>query len=163
MTRRITTLVVHCSASGNGRALSAVGLTAAQVIDGWHRARGFKREWRRRTEFNPGLESIGYHWVIDLDGQVYTGRAPDEIGAHALGHNLDSLGVCLVGFDQFTRAQWAALRELVADVRRDWPTVRVLGHRDLPNVAKTCPGFDVTAWDAGAREPVFGHICEARP
>lgn len=53
--------------------------------------------------------------------------------------------------------------ELVADVRRTWPTVRVLGHRDLPGVAKTCPGFDVTAWDVGAREPVHGHICAQDP
>lgn len=163
MARRITRLVVHCAASPNGRALSSNGLTAAQVIDGWHRARGFKRDWRWRADVNPGLESIGYHWIIDLDGRVLTGRAQDEVGAHAIGHNFDSLGACLVGTDRFTVAQWHALRALVADVRRTWPTVRVLGHRDLPGVAKTCPGFDVTAWDVGAREPVHGHVCAQDP
>ncbi|RTL22141.1 MAG: N-acetylmuramoyl-L-alanine amidase [Rhodocyclaceae bacterium] len=158
--RPIARMIIHCAASPNGQRLSHDGLTAAHVIDDWHRARGFKRDWRRRAKWNPSLESIGYHWVIDTDGAVYTGRAVEEIGAHAVGFNLDSVGVCLVGTDAFTPAQWFALRGLVETVRRDWPIVHVLGHRDLPNVAKTCPGFDVYAWDAGSREPVHGHICQ---
>lgn len=158
--RPITKLVIHCAASPNGRRLSTPALNAAQVIDEWHRVRGFKREWRRRAEFNPGLGHIGYHWVIDTDGHLFTARAVDEVGAHAAGHNQDSLGLCLVGTDAFTLAQWAALRQLVGDIRQQWPIVQVMGHRDLPDVHKTCPGFDVYAWDTGAREPVHGHLCQ---
>lgn len=163
MIRHITRLVIHCAASPNGRRLGRGGLSAAQIIDEWHRARGFKREWRRRAEFNPGLESIGYHWVIDTDGAVSSGRAQDEVGAHAFGHNLDTLGVCLVGTDAFTVIQWAALRDLLAEQRRQWPNLQAVGHRDLPGVNKACPGFDVYAWDAGSREPVHGHITEETP
>lgn len=157
--RQVSLLIIHCAASPNGRRLGVRGLSAAQVIDGWHRARGFKRNWRARAEFNPGLESIGYHWVIDTDGTTFSGRHPDEIGAHAAGHNIDSLGVCLAGTDQFTPAQWVALRGLVETQRRTWPNLQAMGHRDLPDVKKICPGFDVYAWDAGSREPVHGHIC----
>lgn len=158
MNSPIRTMIVHCAASPNGKALTRNGMTAAQVIDEWHRARGFERAWRARTDWNPGLRSIGYHWVIDCDGTVYSGRGLDEVGAHAAGHNTGSLGVCLVGTDKFTPAQWAALRGLVEKARHNWPNLQVLGHRDLPNVAKSCPGFDVAAWETGGREPLKGHI-----
>ena len=160
MSRHITRLIIHCAASPNGRRLSTTGLSATQIIDEWHRERGFKRDWKRRAEWNPGLGHIGYHWVIDTDGCIHSGRAMDEVGAHAAGYNTDSIGVCLVGTDAFTPAQWVALRGLVERIRQEWPIVHVLGHRDLPGVHKTCPGFDVYAWDAGSREPVHGHICQ---
>lgn len=163
MNRRIAKIVIHCAASPNGRRLSSTYLSAAQVIDEWHRERGFKRDWRKRTEFNPGLGHIGYHYVVDTDGCIHSGRAVDEIGAHAFGHNIDSVGICLVGTDKFTVKQWSSLRELVQTIRQDWPNAQVLGHRDLPGVNKTCPGFDVYAWETGSREPVHGHICEEEP
>ena len=161
--RHITKIVIHCAASPNGRRLSRGGLTAAQIIDGWHRERGFKRDWRKRAEWNPSLESIGYHWIVDTDGTVYGGRSVEEVGAHAFGHNIDSLGICMVGTDQFTVAQWVALRGLVERMRQDWPNAQAIGHRDLPDVHKTCPGFDVYAWETGSREPVHSHICEEEP
>lgn len=157
-TRLITRLIIHCAATPNGKSLTRNGISAAQTIDEWHRARGFKRDWKARADWNPGLQSIGYHWVIDTDGTVYAGRGLDEPGAHAAGYNLDSLGICLVGTDKFTPAQWGKLKEQVAKVRQHWPTVQVIGHRELPKVAKSCPGFDVGAWESGSRIPLVGHI-----
>ena len=56
------TIIIHCSATRAGQ-----DITAAD-IDCWHRARGF---W-----------SIGYHYVIRLDGTIEPGRdvTLDEIG-----------------------------------------------------------------------------------
>lgn len=156
--RRINRLIIHCAASPNGKTLTRNGLSAAQTIDEWHRARGFKRDWKARGNWNPGLQSIGYHWVIDTDGTVYGGRSLEEAGAYAIGFNMDSLGVCLVGTDKFTREQWAALKAQVEKTRQNWPNVQVLGHRELPKVAKSCPGFDVAAWENGGRAPLPGHI-----
>lgn len=158
MKRLITRLIIHCAASPNGKTLTRNGLSAAQTIDEWHKERGFKRESKARAEWNPGLQSIGYHWVIDTDGTVYAGRGLDEPGAHAAGYNIDSLGLCLVGTDKFTLAQWDKLKDQVAKVRQQWPNVQVLGHRELPKVAKSCPGFDVEKWDSGGRAPLPGHI-----
>ena len=31
-------------------------------------------------------------------------------------------------------------------------SLRIVGHRDLPNVRKSCPNFDVGAWLAGGME-----------
>ena len=48
--------------------------------------------------------------------------------------------------DTRTPAQRAALAEYVREFHRRHPNVRIVGHRDLPNVHKACPSFDVAAW-----------------
>lgn len=136
--RHINLIVIHCSDTPNGR------VTTAADIDRWHKERGFVK--------------IGYHHVIRLDGVVEDGRSHREIGAHALNFNSDSLGICLIGRDKFTAAQWSALAELVRGLcfryavpasAPDWRSRQpagVVGHRELPRVAKTCPGFSVENW-----------------
>lgn len=161
MTRKIDLIVIHCSDSPNGRTLFTGKLgdknfsTPAQEIDRWHAQRGFKRlpAWRARQ--NPDLAAVGYHFVIYTRGAVATGRHLDEVGAHVQGHNANSIGVCLVGKDAFTAAQWLALKQVVEGLRKTYPAARVVAHRDL-NPSKVCPNFDVAAWLRGGMEPVVG-------
>lgn len=161
MSRSIKKIVIHCSASQNGKRLGDGGRkTAAACIDVWHSARGFKRDSAAREAFNPTLFAIGYHYVIDCDGAKQTGRSLDEVGAHVAGHNTDSVGICMVGTDKFTQAQWQALGSLVRALQLKYPTAAIVGHRDLspdlngdgtitPNeYLKTCPGFTVAEWVA---------------
>ena len=75
--RNVNEIIIHCSATPEGRNFKA------SDIDHWHRQRGFKK--------------IGYHYVIDLDGTIEVGRDEDEIGAHCVGHNRESLGICYIG------------------------------------------------------------------
>lgn len=190
--RRVRLLVIHCSATPSGRWLCQAPGTQGfapptQVIDKWHTQRGFARGFGAWAKFNPTLRAIGYHFVIDLDGTVYTARHVDEIGAHAAGFNTDTLGICLVGgaerIAQYTAAQWRALRTLVGDLctTHQVPPSRphdpkaadgVCGHRDLsPDTngngsvdpsewLKTCPGFDVSAWLGRAMAPTAAQVCE---
>lgn len=170
--REIDTITIHSADWPNGKHLS-VG-----EIDRWHLERRFRRQvyWVRR--FNTDLHAFGYHYLIDVDGQIYTGRHLDEIPAQAKGHNSKSVGICLAGRNKFTPAQWASLALLVERIRADIkagkhplvPTVN--GHRDLspdkngdgiisPNEwAKTCPGFNVADWLKGGMEPLAGHIID---
>lgn len=170
--RPIKLIVIHCSASPNGDSLfrASVGTpgfqTPVSAIDRWHAARGFKRTASARARQNPELAAIGYHYVIYTNGGIATGRAPDEIGAHAAGFNRESLGICLIGTDRFIASQWAALAGLVTRLQSQNPGARVVGHRDLSpdqdkdgvvepfEWLKTCPGFDVAAWLAGGMAPV---------
>jgi hypothetical protein len=142
-------IVIHCAATPNGRH------NTVEDIDKWHRAKGWQRKPRFMREFNPNLTSIGYHYVIYPDGTVHTGRSPEEIGAHAVGYNTRSLGVCLLGTDRYTSAQWDGLKKLIQDIS---PGKQIVGHRDLPGVGKSCPGFDVASWLAGGMRPVEGHL-----
>lgn len=154
----INRIVIHCAATKNGRQLATARATAAQVIDGWHKERGFKRSTPWVNIYNNSLRHIGYHFVIDTDGTVEKCRAIGETGAHAKGYNTGSIGICLVGTDKFTRAQWDELADLVKELSAKYPNAQICGHRDLsPDLngdgvitsnewTKICPGFDAQQW-----------------
>ncbi len=121
--RPINLIVIHCSATPSGKPVSqgtpgqAGYMDAAHVFNTWHAQRGFMRQAEARAAFNPSLASIGYHYVIDLSGDVVSGRSENEVGAHAAGFNANSIGICMVGGSEregrFTPAQWKALAKLV--------------------------------------------------
>ena len=133
--RRITEIIIHCSATEAGR-----DFTAAD-IDRWHRQRGFK--------------CIGYHYVIRLDGTIEEGRPVSEIGAHCKGHNAHSIGICYVGglrssngsrlipADTRTSAQKQSLSSLVSRLSSEYPTATIHGHNEY--APKACPCFDAAA------------------
>lgn len=153
MNRQITGIIIHCSATPNGR------WNTVQDIDQWHKERGFKRADEFRARQNPDLAAIGYHFVVYPSGAIATGRHLDEIGAHAKGFNSKSIGICLLGTDKFTIEQWESLRENVQISLKKYPSIhRIVGHRDLPDVHKTCPGFDVAAWLGNDWQPLPEHV-----
>lgn len=130
VSRRITEIIIHCSATPEGK-----DYTAADIRR-WHLARGFA--------------DIGYHRVIYRDGTVVTGRPIRQIGAHCTGHNSQSIGICYIGglkadgatpADTRTPAQRAALRNLVATLKAEYPAATIHGHREFAN--KACPCFDI--------------------
>ncbi|MEW8420263.1 MAG: N-acetylmuramoyl-L-alanine amidase [Candidatus Thiodiazotropha endolucinida] len=122
----IKRLIVHCSDSPNDLDVSA------EDIHNWH-------------VNDNGWDGIGYHAVIRRSGEIERGRPHYWQGAHVAGYNNGSLGVCLIGRDQFTDEQLAALRELLTEWHHKYPKAEVMGHCDLdPN--RTCPNFDVKAW-----------------
>ena len=128
--RRIDLIVIHCTASRPDQHLPF------ELLDKMHRAKGWN--------------GCGYHYYITRDGQLHFGRPEEMVGAHAVGYNLHSLGVCYEGGldehgksdDTRTPAQRATLIALLRSLKVDYPDARILGHRDLPNVHKDCPCFD---------------------
>lgn len=154
--RAVDTLIIHCSATPNGRAFTA------RHIDRWHAPRVDLRELTGRTEddlhYNPSYPYIAYHDVICIDGEVQPGRGENEPSSANAPVNQTSISVCLIGTDKFTAAQWAALLTYVEDAERRYGPLRVLGHRDCPGSTKSCPGFDVAAWLAGGMKPLVGHV-----
>ena len=129
--RKIKRIIIHCSAT---QPSLDVGVA---WIDELHRNRG----WRE----------IGYHHVIRRDGTLEKGRDEAVVGAHAKGHNTDSIGICLMGgIDStgkpefnYTHQQMENLEFLVRSLQDKYGTLTVLGHRDLPGVMKACPCFSV--------------------
>lgn len=167
MPRDIKLLVIHCSATPNGR------WTTTADINQWHRDRGFRRAPAALVGLNPKLGAIGYHHVIYTNGAVATGRGHGEAGAHAVGHNAPSIGICLVGTDRYSFEQWDSLRRLVqqlclqyriaqapADVKDPRGLRGVIGHREIPGVAKLCPGFSVRDWLLAGMTPNPQHILQ---
>ena len=44
-----------------------------------------------------GFLTIGYHYVIEVDGTIESGRSIDEVGMHLKGFNERSIGICMIG------------------------------------------------------------------
>ena len=91
-----------------------------------------------------GWKDIGYHYLIETDGSVHKGRDERTEGAHTVGFNLISIGICLVGdFDKYkpNKAQLQALNDLISDIQYRYkiPNANIKMHRDSAN--KTCPGL----------------------
>lgn len=129
--RKITEIIVHCSATPEGKDFTVADITR------WHRQRGFR--------------TIGYHYVVYRDGSVHSGRPEGEIGAHCTGHNACSIGICYIGGlaadgktakDTRTPEQRKALLMLLRRLRAKYPNAKIHGHRDF--AAKACPSFDAT-------------------
>ncbi len=126
--RDIREIIVHCSATRKGMDFRSAD------IDRWHRERGWK--------------CIGYHYVVDIDGKLETGRALTEQGAHCRGHNRNSIGICYIGgLDEYgqpcdtrTAAQKTTLLHLIRRLKELFPQAKVYGHRDFAN--KACPCFN---------------------
>lgn len=120
------------------------------MIDRWHKA----RNWN----------GIGYHFVIlnnlhseKEDGTLEDGRPTNETGAHALGLNSRSLGICCIGHgdkENFTPAQYKSLYALIKRLMTEFGITldKVIGHRELNllveegvissryRTSKSCPG-----------------------
>ena len=117
--RQINLLIIHCSATKENHPFTL------QALETSHRKKGFN--------------GIGYHYYIRQNGEVVNTRPLSRIGAHAKGHNRNSIGICYEGGldkdgnpkDTRTSEQRAALGQLVYELLTRFPESKVCGHRDL--------------------------------
>jgi len=103
-----------------------------------------------------GWNGIGYHEYVRRDGTIQHGRDISEPGAHVVGHNKHSIGICYEGgldargepADTRTPDQVRALRNLVVLYHACFPDAVIVGHHNL-NPLKDCPCFDAVEeyWD----------------
>ena len=127
--RNIKELIVHCSATPEGKDYSV------DTIRQWHLQRGFS--------------DIGYHYVIYRDGSIHIGRDESIIGAHCTGHNTNSIGVCYIGGcasdgktpkDTRTLQQKESLLSLLKTLKVKYPNAKIYPHYKF--AAKACPSFN---------------------
>lgn len=88
-----------------------------------------------------GYVGIGYHFYIRKDGSVYRGRPINVTGAHCLGYNSKSIGVCFEGNfenEEMTEKQKESGKELLEYLKKIYPKAYVKRHKDLN--ATLCPG-----------------------
>jgi N-acetylmuramoyl-L-alanine amidase len=122
-------ITIHCSATKNGDPVDI------EAIRKYHK------------EVN-GWTDIGYHLVIDVNGSVGKGRPLNEVAAHVGGHNTDNIGICLVGTDRFSEAQFAALRVELDSLLKSFtiPKWAIYCHNQFDTAikqGKTCPGMEI--------------------
>lgn len=135
-------IVVHCSATKSNQLYPPI------MMERDHRRRGFK--------------SAGYHYYVRRTGRIIGMRSITTPGAHTLGYNRCSLGICYEGgLDEYgqptdtrTPEQRSAMLRLLRRLLLYAPHARIVGHRDLsPDLdgdgiiepeewIKQCPSFD---------------------
>jgi N-acetylmuramoyl-L-alanine amidase len=99
---------------------------------------------KQRFNFKSSLGFYtGYQYFIDKSGKVWQARKDDEEGAHTIGYNTSSIGICLAGnFDATlpTNPQINALRTLLQAKMKQWniPLSHIHPHRWAAK--KTCYG-----------------------
>jgi len=136
--RKIDSIYVHCSYTP-----VSMDIGVAEIKH-WH------------TDPKPtgnGWSDIGYHFVIRRDGTIEKGRLISKRGAHAKGHNKNSIGICLIGGKKgrraefnFTRSQIGAIGALISSLIEHYKLSLsdVHGHNEVSQ--KLCPCFDVQAY-----------------
>jgi N-acetylmuramoyl-L-alanine amidase len=128
--RKIDKLIIHCTATPEGRE------TSVEEITKWHKARRFR--------------TIGYHYIIHIDGEISRGRTEEEEGAHCKGYNKNSIGIAYVGGvdcygkkpkDTRTLEQKHALRMLTESLQDKYIGATIHGHYEFSS--KACPSFNI--------------------
>jgi len=128
--RAIHKIIIHCTATREGDDISV------DTIRRWHLARGWS--------------DIGYHYVIDIKGNINAGRPIELMGSHTKGENKSSIGIAYVGGveadgktpkDTRTKAQKDAIIRLVKKLKGCYPDVTIHGHNEFSN--KACPSYNV--------------------
>jgi len=127
--RKINKIIVHCTATKKNHDVTVKDL----------------RKWHVNER---GWSDIGYHFFIDLKGEVHECRPIEKTGAHTKGENFDSIGVAYAGGvgengkakDTRNELQKAALEELLCYLKVLYSQAKIYGHRDFSS--KACPSFD---------------------
>ena len=130
--RQIKEIIVHCSATREGQDIPV------ETIKDWH-------------VNGRGWSDIGYHFYIDIKGDIHKGRDISRIGAHCSGHNRNSIGVCYCGGveadgrtpkDTRTEEQKQGLLHVLKTLKAMYPAATIYSHNEFAN--KACPSFNAT-------------------
>jgi hypothetical protein len=118
--RKIELGVIHCSGSRENQSFTVEELRELHVEkNGW--------------------SDIGYHYYYTRDGKEHIGRPIERPGAHAKGHNKNSVALAYEGgldssgkpADTRTHEQILAMGVRINKLRVRFGQIPFLGHRDL--------------------------------
>ncbi|CAE7866145.1 unnamed protein product, partial [Symbiodinium necroappetens] len=112
--------------------------------------------WAWDQGLKMGLLDIGYHFIIERDATVVETRDRHLIGTHTPGHNLDSIGICLVGgrelgmeggVNNFLKVQLDTLFDLIFNLRTEFGFLKLVGHSEVQKyrnrMLPDCPALEM--------------------
>ena len=96
-----------------------------------------------------GWADVGYNFLVAPDGTIFEGRGWGKQGAHARGHNSESIGVAYIGDGRLELPDPAkrAVVWLADEGDRRFGKLRRAGHRDVGSTV--CPGDAIYRWWMG--------------
>lgn len=130
--REIRKIILHCTATPEGRDVSIDDI--------------------RKMHHERGWSDIGYHYIIDINGNLRFGRNIDIVGAHCVGHNTYSIGIAYVGGvladgvtpkDTRTEKQKETMRDLIENLLAMYSLSIENVHCHNEFASKACPSFSI--------------------
>ena len=121
--RTIKYIAVHCTATSQDAKVESI-----------------LAYWKRK-----GWKNAGYHYLIDKHGEIHKLQPEEKISNGVRGYNSVTINVCYIGGkykDDRTDMQKAIMLGLLKDLKARYPDAIIQGHRDFPNVKKSCPRFN---------------------
>jgi N-acetylmuramoyl-L-alanine amidase len=125
--RNIDYIVIHCTGASQKQ-------TVQSILNYWKN----EKKWK----------SVGYHRLISADGTVHNLADFDKVTNGVAGFNSKSIHICYIGGkdnDERTEAQKASILNCIKEALEYegiTKKIKILGHRDFPNVKKACPQFN---------------------
>lgn len=118
--RKINTIIIHHSATEFG---------SADQMSGFH------------FVILNGTENDGGDYLEARDGVTVIGNSLESPGKHTIGHDLDSVGICIIGNQTFSEKQFSSFEVLVRQLKTEIPNmIQIVGHDCYEPV--DCPAFD---------------------
>lgn len=96
-------------------------------VDQWHKQNGWA--------------GIGYHYFVNKQGIIFTGRPENAVGAHCPGENDHSIGICAEGSymsETMPETQKNAIVELCKYIKGKYNIKTIGGHKEF--YSTDCPG-----------------------
>jgi N-acetylmuramoyl-L-alanine amidase len=136
--RTINKAILHCDASSNPNQDS---IESVRDLHTSPKTKAIK--WGEYDTHGKGWGEVGYHFYIQSDGTLQYGRSIDKKGAHCIGHNHESIGICMHGVKKsdFNNKQKLTLYRLLNSLVMIFPDMTIHGHNEFAN--KACPVYDV--------------------
>ncbi len=131
--RKINYLVIHCTATDRDTKVKSI-----------------LRYWKEKL----GWKNAGYHFIVDVTGNVIMLQPLHKPSNGVRGYNSQSIHISYIGGidqtgkskDTRTETQYVAMAALIKALKGTYPDAAVLGHRDFPKVWKSCPSFEVATF-----------------
>ncbi len=133
---------------------------AIHCTAGYGNVDSIKKYWKNTLKW----KTVGYHIIVDLDGNLHTLVNFDEITNGVKGFNSKSIHISYIGgvlkedytkaYDSRTDAQKEGLKQAILMARKYAPKAKIKGHRDFSTDKngngkidtweriKDCPSFD---------------------
>lgn len=139
--RRIEYYIIHCAYTKAHQDFDV------EDVRRWHKAKGWV--------------DIGYNRFVKRDGTIQEGRGLHIYGAHTIGANHNSIGVCYAGGkgddgkpeDNITVDQFNAIIKDFMKWREVYPDLLMAGHNQFNT--RACPSFDVRDYAAKHGMPYY--------
>ena len=129
-----TVVITHMTGGSDAFPLADSSNATVASVNSWHKQRWPNFISRRGYH-------VGYTYFISKDGTLTQTRDHDEEGAHVIGMNKSSIGVCFAGnFDLTlpTAAQINTWTILYSKLQTEYPNIPTFPHRKY--ATKTCHG-----------------------